>query len=1360
MKRKLFKLVSIVLAMLLMVPATIFPAVASTDYTNAQLSVVSDKESTLAPGVTLNSITAYDKNGDQVKMFVTTADLNVDTVKLFASYKDMDPTNYGMSKLTEQVAAFDKKAAAGDEYYQGTVVAGINSSYYNMTTGKPTGTFVMNGIDVTNETEGNKYGYFAVMKDGTYKIGNKGDYSKDKGNIQEAVGIYHMLIVDGEICAGLDAVTKYPRQTIGLTADNKLILMTADGNQAPTSIGLTIQEQAQVMYDLGCVWAGHLDGGGSCTYASKPEGQDDFVITNSPSDGSERSVSNGFIIVSTEVASYEFASVLYSADYEYVAPGASIEVALKGASSTGHSAEIPVGVTYVTENGSFVDGVFTAGSEVGIASITAVYNGKAVGAVTFNVVNPDAIAFTSSEITVPFAQTVELTIDATYGVKKVALDASSLDFVFANSAIGTMNGYMFTACEENTANIESAVTAILKADATVKAITKVTLGKGSEVVYDFEDGTAQGVTFDETPGTQYNYVWPETAQKVVTAETGKVHSGKYALSGTVNYANSLESGYMKTSMYASEQKVFENAVGVGIWIYIPDEFVGLWARWTLRAVTVGADGSYTFGTSINSNTMDTSAGGTGVVYSFDEPGWHYLYADTSAYSAVGWAANSAMMQFYISDRDGAAYDYKALEQSNIPATYQLYFDDLTVDYSTAVDDREAPIFSDLTYAVDGMADAAILNGQVVTANKVSFGVAVADYTGKSNYTGIDASSVKAYIDGVEVAATYANGKVSLEDVVLSNGKHIVKFSACDKVGNYGSAFGEITINAPKSNSTVKLVAADPAADRIKLGSIYNMNLVATAVEEVEKVEVIINLDNNSVWQLDHMIVAEGFVASYTLGYDNTAIIIVEKNGNVLLTGEAVLVTMPVRVWSLKTGYTYENGTKAGVAAYTMAQFKTMKEFWKMSVIADVEKGVLVRTDASVDTFTGEGIFCDTEMWGNYATMTNSGTDMTYYNAWNGGHIHSAESMEDKSATCTENGYTGRTFCDGCNSVVEWGTTEKALGHTYAVVDGILQCACGGLFNGEYTDGKFYVNGVAVENGWNGDKYYMNGVAFTGIRQIDGYYYNFGEDGVCAGQAKYTGLFYDESVSAYRFSKLGVLTGGWNQIDGNWHYFKNSAKVAVTGEYVVSGVTYIFDECGKTDGAWHVTADGTRYYYGPSYYIARNPGYMMLVEIDGNTYNFDNKGYITTGIRALRDSTSFKKYIYSFDENGIMTNKITEPGTVSAYDEYSGDTGLFLVNEDGYVPMNAQLVKVGANYYYVLYSGKVRLNYTITLTNDTANGLVAPGDYTFGADGKMIVPEEEESDTFTGIREDYYYENGKIFVGGKGMVEFEGNLYYV
>ncbi len=1167
--KKSLRVLSVILSLVMVfsiVPMTVFadPTDADGKFTNSQLTVATEKNSTLAPGIAQDAYTVYDKNGDQVKMFITTADMSVDTVKLFTSYKDMDPTNYGMSKLTEQVDAFNAKAEAGDEYYQGTVVAGINASYYNMITGKPTGVFVMNGVDVTTESEGNAYGYFAVMKDGSVKIGNKGDYSSDKGNIQEAIGIYTMLIVDGKICSGLNTAQKYPRQTIGITADGNVILMTADGNQAPKSIGLTVQEQAQVMLDLGCVWAGHLDGGGSCTYAAKAEGSNDFRIENSPSDGSERSISNGFIMVSTAVSDGKFCSASLTAENEYVTPNSVVKVSATGVDKAGGPAEIPADADWQLADASFgsvADGVFTSTGKTGEAVVQMVYGGNVVGETVINVVVPETLTFNSAEMVVPYSKSVPLSLTATYNSRDVVIKPSDIKFTLSNSAVGTISGFTFTACEENAAVTASDITATLVYDESLTASSKITLGKGSEVVYNFEDGTSQNVIIDETPGTKYNYVWPESNQFIATAENGKVHSGSYALGSTINYANSLESGYMKSSIYATESKVFENAVGVGVWIYIPDEFVGLWARWTLRSVTFDADGNPVFGSAVNSNTMDTAAGGTGYVSTFDEPGWHYLYADTSAYSAVGWSANSAMIQLYISDRDGAAYNYKAADHSNIPSEYTIYIDDVTVDYSTAVDDREAPIVSNLTYATAGMADAAALTGQTVTSNVVTFAANVADYTGKANYTGVNAATAKAYIDGVEVESTYANGIISITDAKLTNGKHTIKFAASDNMGNYGCKYGYITVNAAESDSTVKLVAHDATADRIKLDSIYEMDLVATAIEEVKSVSVKIDLDNNSTWQLDHMILADGFEATYSVDkYENVATITITRTEDSAATGEAVLATLPVRVWTLKAGYTYPNGTKAGSAAMTLKNFRDGKEFWRMSVIAEVDMGVLTRVDNTTSTFTGERVFCDTEMWGNYAAMSATSDGLAYYNAWDGGHIHTAAAIADAAATCTKDGYTGRTFCSVCNSVVDWGTKVPATGHKYDFIDGVLSCTCGKLFSGVHTDGKTYVDGALIADGWVEDSYYKGGVKLTGLQKIGDYYYDFGDNGVCENKARLDGFYFDKSVNAYRYFVAGQMTIGEATIYPEV-YFYDENGVAVSGKVDILGYTCYFDEKG-------------------------------------------------------------------------------------------------------------------------------------------------------------------------------------------------------
>ncbi len=83
---------------------------------------------------------------------------------------------------------------------------------------------------------------------------------------------------------------RHPRTAIGWRADGKLILLTVDGRQK-LSVGMTMDELASLMLELGCVEAMNLDGGGSTAMVVKNK------IVNSPSDASgERAVSDALLI--------------------------------------------------------------------------------------------------------------------------------------------------------------------------------------------------------------------------------------------------------------------------------------------------------------------------------------------------------------------------------------------------------------------------------------------------------------------------------------------------------------------------------------------------------------------------------------------------------------------------------------------------------------------------------------------------------------------------------------------------------------------------------------------------------------------------------------------------------------------------------------------------------------------------------------------------------------------------------------------------------------------------------------------------------------------------------------------------------
>ena len=76
------------------------------------------------------------------------------------------------------------------------------------------------------------------------------------------------LVKNGDIYVDMTAQKlgsvggRNPRTAIGYTKDNNLIMLTADGREG-ASIGLTLNELANLMKELGCVNAMNLDGGGS-----------------------------------------------------------------------------------------------------------------------------------------------------------------------------------------------------------------------------------------------------------------------------------------------------------------------------------------------------------------------------------------------------------------------------------------------------------------------------------------------------------------------------------------------------------------------------------------------------------------------------------------------------------------------------------------------------------------------------------------------------------------------------------------------------------------------------------------------------------------------------------------------------------------------------------------------------------------------------------------------------------------------------------------------------------------------------------------------------------------------------------------
>jgi hypothetical protein len=135
---------------------------------------------------------------------------------------------------------------------------------------------------------------------GTFNGADVRKLTFEKWKMKTAIGGGPVLVQNGEInitneeelkFAGKAINDKHPRTCMGYTKDGYLIIMAIQGRFAGIAEGATLEQEAKLLIDLGCMEALNLDGGGSsCLLVNGKE-----TITPSDKTG-ERPVPAVFII--------------------------------------------------------------------------------------------------------------------------------------------------------------------------------------------------------------------------------------------------------------------------------------------------------------------------------------------------------------------------------------------------------------------------------------------------------------------------------------------------------------------------------------------------------------------------------------------------------------------------------------------------------------------------------------------------------------------------------------------------------------------------------------------------------------------------------------------------------------------------------------------------------------------------------------------------------------------------------------------------------------------------------------------------------------------------------------------------------
>lgn len=951
---------------------------------------VTSTSSTLSPGVVETTYITNDApgNNDQVITYAVEVDLQQST--LIAGYKDYNTEGkWGMQTVRDQAAAAESARGVN-------IVAAVNADFYNMGTGQPSGVLVMNGKQVNTPAGRN---YFAILKDGSAVIRN----GALQGDEQEAVGGDVWFVHNGQVVTdgGVYYTQKNPRTAVGIKADGTVVIVVADGRQAPVSSGYTLTELATKMVELGCVEAINLDGGGSTTYLSKQPGTNELALTSSPADGQERSVSSSLFVVSMAEATGVFDSAVISPTNEVYTPGSVVDFTAIGADTAGFAVDIPDGAEWRVAESSTVKGEITAiAAEEGVqaaasfvseegatgtATIEMVYQGEVVGTASIELQWPDTLTMENSQFSLDFSEETGFGLSAFWQTREVHLKPGDLTWVIGDTgneefpSIGVMNGDIFVADAEAT-NVTATVTAKLVHDTSVTVSAEVSVGQLPYVFMDFEDienedGTITKAEDYYTFGTDGNFMISTVGKgeigsaQIVDTSTGEVRVGQKALQINYDFTQAQREAtlgiYFGTSSYVRVPQM-GMPTAIGVWIYVPTDGFNFWLRTWFKGYdengeAVGGN-SFSGGFGANFNAND------GVAL---EQGWNYITADLSQ-------ANSFGPSYY--EFGDQIFRIMLVGPSGTYTAGHIYLDNFQLEYGPNTDDIFAPEINQVSlYNESGIA---LEDGVTISDDPFSIYASYEEFTGLSDEelaeiedeslreryekasmyaTGVNEENVHVYVDGNEVDLTIASQNyLSTSSISLPNGKHNITVEVYDNFQNVATKSFVINV-ANESDYAAVVLTPETAAPY--LGSPYVLDLSADSLADVQNVTFEIRLAAGLSLTSENITdIAAGFsVTECELIHVNNNIyrVTIARNEEEMVPGETLLAKLNINIpTTLIEGSQLTYSIVSSEVTYSDPAFQSeiINSFYDGNTGTDVQSYYTISADVMIVGSAGGNIY--------------------------------------------------------------------------------------------------------------------------------------------------------------------------------------------------------------------------------------------------------------------------------------------------------------------------------------------------------------------------------------------------------------------
>ncbi len=750
----------------------------------------------LAPGVIEKGYTFEDSTGKRIESFVIEIDTKNKNVSIEASTPN-DESAYGLQPVRKQAEAL---LAKGEN-----VVAGVNADFYNMATGEPNGVLLKDGVIIKNHPESRKF--FGILKDGSAVIGDYNKFNEVKDNVEEALGGNAILVKDGQVFetpqTGAD---KEPRTAVGIKSNGNVFFITVDGRQEPYSAGLSMDDLAQLMISMGAIQALNLDGGGSTTHLSRIPGTDNLEVKNRPSDNSERSVANSWMIISKEPITHEFKSAYIEPNERSFTPYSDIQFSAKGMDVSGASASLPKeSLEWSISDNSFgkIDsstGLFSSTGKEGQAKVLLRYKENVVGEANFEIAKPDEIYFYSKEVSLDKNQSKDLGLNTLFNKRNVKCNEEDIIWEVPEG-MGTVDkdGILHSSDKNSSGEIK----ATLKGT-NISTSINVTVGQLPIILEDFETGLEKWGFSTANRGESGSLAlttYPEEPTRF------DVHSLK------INYDFTNAQVGTTLGAYAGPGEniaIQGSPKSIGMWIYATKEAKGYWLRMNL----IAGDGK--------SKTIDLSNQNPGI----DWEGWKYIEAEIPDTFIGPFSIHPTQAIRLMSLKSGLPGEGPMTKGS-------IYVDNIRAVYGNKVDDLYAPVIESINIADNDY-----------NRNDVNITARLYDYEDDQYKTGINWDRVRILVDGIDYTGKEGHfsydkdGTVSLSGYKWADGTHRVEVVAQDNFGNETTKTEYFNIDTNSSKITI-----DSINNEAVLGGYLDLALKSISGNEIKNLKTKINIDN-------------------------------------------------------------------------------------------------------------------------------------------------------------------------------------------------------------------------------------------------------------------------------------------------------------------------------------------------------------------------------------------------------------------------------------------------------------------------------------------------------------------------------------